>query len=205
MNVDEFETADTSGELTRDSKPENTKDNEQETKSEKGQVKAINEELVVDDNAPVDEINKVKDSVPIDLKAKLTKEEENAHDDERQTFSSPGGDMADSDRLTSGVILSLTNLDIGERPVIRLPFSFLICKYAIDLPSLTLHQMCWSRAEALGEVIDLAKVVTTSHVMGENMEMETVQKRSIHPGHHILGHHTAPLHQVLHLVDQNTH
>ena len=78
--------------MTRDSKPDNTKDNEQETKSEKGQVEAINEELVVDDNAPVDEINKVKDSVPIDLKAKLTKEEENAPGDERQSCSSPGGD-----------------------------------------------------------------------------------------------------------------
>ena len=28
------------------------------------------------------------------------------------------------------------------------------------------------------------------------MEMETVQKRSIHPGHQILGHYTAPLHQT---------
>ena len=74
-----------------------------------------------------------------------------------------------------------------------------------NLPGLTLQRMYWSGAESLGEVIGLATVVTTSHVMGENMKMETVQKRSIHPGHHILGHHTAPLHQVLHLVDQNTH
>ena len=36
VKVDEFETADTSGELTRDSKPENTKDNELETKSKEG-------------------------------------------------------------------------------------------------------------------------------------------------------------------------
>ena len=78
--------------MTRDSKPDNTKDNEQETKSEKGQVETINEELVVDDNAPVDEINKVKDSVPFDDKAKLTKVEENAPGDERQSCSSPGGD-----------------------------------------------------------------------------------------------------------------
>ena len=161
--------------------------------------------------------------------------------------------MADRDRR-SGAVLSMTNKDIGRRPAIQQQtFYFFICKYAIDLPSLTLHQMCWSGAEALGEVIGLATVVTTSlvmgenmeldtekvvpdnlpsltlqrmywsgaeslgeviglatvvttsHVMGENMEMETVQKRSIHPGHHILGHHTAPLHQVLHLVDQNTH
>ena len=105
--------------MTRDSKPDNTTENEQETKSEKGQVKAINEELVVDDNAPVDEINKVKDSVPIDLKAKLTKVEGNAPRGERQSCSSPGGDMADSDRLTSDAILSLTNQDIGERPAIQ--------------------------------------------------------------------------------------
>ena len=45
--------------------------------------------------------------------------EENAHDDERQSCSSPGGDMADSDRLTSDAILSLTNQDIGERPAIQ--------------------------------------------------------------------------------------
>ena len=181
----------------------------------------------------------------------------------------------------------MANQDIGRRPAIQQQtFYFFNCKYAIDLPSLTLQQMYWSRAEALGdviglatvvttslvmgenmeldtekvvpdnlpgltlqrmywsgaeslgEVIGLATVVTTSHVMGENMEMETVQKRSIHPGHKIppftrlhqtspnydeednyfsvqkrsihpghkiLGHHTAPLHQVLHLVDQNTH
>ena len=118
MKVDEFETADTSGESTRDSKPDNTKDNEQETKSEKGQVETINEELVVDDNAPVDEINKVKDSVPIDLKAKLTKVEEDDPEDERQLCSSPSGDMADNDGHTSDAILSLTNQDIGERPAI---------------------------------------------------------------------------------------
>ena len=129
--VNEFETADTSGELSRDSKPENTKDNEQETKSEKGQVETINEAVVVDDNDPVKEINKVKDSVPIDLKAKLAKVEEEAPRGERQSCSSPEGDMADSDRLTSDAILSLTNQDIGERPAIRLPFSFLVCKYAI--------------------------------------------------------------------------
>ena len=105
--------------MTRDSKPDNTTENEQETKSEKGQVETLNEELVVDDNAPVDEINKVKDSVPFDVKAKLTKEEENAPGDERQSCSSPGGDMADSDRLTSDAILSLTNQDIGERPAIQ--------------------------------------------------------------------------------------
>ena len=104
--------------MTRDSKPDNTTENEQETKSEKGQVETLNEELVVDDNAPVDEINKVKDSVPFDDKAKLTKVEGDAHDDERQSCSSPGGDMADSDRLTSDAILSLTNQDIGERPAI---------------------------------------------------------------------------------------
>ena len=105
--------------MNRDSKPDNTKDNEQETKSEKGQVETINEELVVDDNDPVKEINKVKDSVPIDLKAKLTKVEENAPEGERQSSSSPSGDMADSDRLTSDAILSLTNQDIGERPAIQ--------------------------------------------------------------------------------------
>ena len=33
---DEFETADTSGELSRDSKAENTKNNEQETESSEG-------------------------------------------------------------------------------------------------------------------------------------------------------------------------
>ena len=104
--------------MTRDSKPDNTKDNEQETKSEKGQVEAINEELVVDDNAPVDKINKVKDSVPVDLKAKLTKVEGNAPRGERQSCSSPSGDMADSDGHTSDAILSLTNQDIGERPAI---------------------------------------------------------------------------------------
>ena len=71
--------------MNRDSKPDNTKDNEQETKSEKGQVETINEELVVDDNAPVDEINKVKDSVPFDVKAKLTKVEGNAPRGERQS------------------------------------------------------------------------------------------------------------------------
>ena len=163
------------------------------------------------------------------------------------------GDMADENRK-SDAVLSKENQDIGRRPAIQQQtLYFFNCKYAIDLPSLTLQQMYWSRAEALGdviglatvvttslvmgenmeldtekvvpdnlpgltlqrmywsgaeslgEVIGLATVVTTSHVMGENMEMETVQKRSIHPGHHILGHHTAPLHQVLHLVDQNTH
>ena len=78
--------------MNRDSKPDNTKDNEQETKSEKGQVEALNEELVVVDNDPVDEINKVKDSVPFDDKAKLTKVEEEAPEDERQSCSSPSGD-----------------------------------------------------------------------------------------------------------------
>ena len=81
--------------MTRDSKPDNTTENEQETKSEKGQVEAINEELVVDDNAPVDEINKVKDSVPFDVKAKLTIVEENAPRGERQSCSSPSGDSPD--------------------------------------------------------------------------------------------------------------
>ena len=94
VEVNEEDTAAKSGELTRDSKPDNTKDNEQETKSEKGQVEAINEELVVDDNAPVDEINKVKDSVPIDLKAKLTKVEEVAPRGERQSCSSTKGDRS---------------------------------------------------------------------------------------------------------------
>ena len=105
--------------MNRDSKPDNTKDNEQETKSEKGQVEALNEELVVVVNDSDDEINKVKDSEPFDLKAKLTKVEENAPEDERQSCSSPSGDMADSDRLTSDAILSLTNQDIGERPAIQ--------------------------------------------------------------------------------------
>ena len=109
------------------------------------------------------------------------------------------GDMADENRK-SDAVLSKENQDIGKRPAIQQQtLYFFNCKYAIDLPSLTLQQMYWSGAESLGDVIGLA----TSLVMGENMEMETVQKRSIHPGHHILGHHTAPLHQVLHLVDQN--
>ena len=116
--VNEFETADTSGELSRDSKPENTKDNEQETKSEKGQVEALNEELVVDVNDCDDEINKVKDSEPFDYKAELTKVEEDDPEDERQSCSSPSGDMADSDGHTSDAILSLTNQDIGERTAI---------------------------------------------------------------------------------------
>ena len=78
MKADEFETADTSGELSRDSKPENTKDNKQETKSKEGQVEATNETVVVDINEPVKEINAVKDSVTIDLKAKLATLEEEA-------------------------------------------------------------------------------------------------------------------------------
>ena len=115
------------------------------------------------------------------------------------------GDMADEDRR-SDAVLSKEIQDIGKQPAIQQQMLYFVnCKYAIDLPSLTLQRMYWSGAESLGEVIGLATVVTTSHVMGENMKMETVQKRSIHPGHHILGHHTAPLHQVLHLVDQNTH
>ena len=104
--------------MNRDGKPDNTKENEQETNTEKGQVETINEELKVDVNDSDDEINKVKDSEPFDLKAKLTKVEGNAPRGERQSCSSPGGDMADSDRLTSDAILSLTNQDIGERPAI---------------------------------------------------------------------------------------
>ena len=64
--------------LSRDSKPENTKDNEQETKSKEGQVEATNETVVVDINEPVKKINAVKDSVTIDLKAKLATLEEEA-------------------------------------------------------------------------------------------------------------------------------
>ena len=94
MNVDGFETADTSGELTRDSKPENTKDNEQETKSKEGQVETTNETVVVDDNDPVKEINIVKDSVTIDLKAKLATEEEEAPRGERQSCSFTEGDSS---------------------------------------------------------------------------------------------------------------
>ena len=87
------------------------------------------------------------------------------------------GDMADEDRR-SDAVLSKEIQDIGKRPAIQQQtLYFFNCKYAIDLPSLTLQQMYWSRAEALGDVIGL--------VMGENMEMETVQKRSIHPGHKI--------------------
>ena len=91
--VNEFETADTSGELTRDSKPENTKDNELETKSKEGQIETINETVVVDDNDPVKEINIVKDSVTIDLKAKLATEEEEAPKGERQSSSFTEGDI----------------------------------------------------------------------------------------------------------------
>ena len=64
-----------------------------------------------------------------------------------------------SDRLTSGAVLSMTNQDIGERPAIqKLPFSFLICKY-IDLPSLTLPQMCWSGAEQFQDNLALVDAV----------------------------------------------
>ena len=145
--------------MSRDSKAENTKGNDQETESKEGPVEATNETVVVDINEPVKEINAVKNSVTFDLEAKLATEEEEAPKGERQSCSFTEGDMADSDRLTSGVILSLTNLDIGERPAIRLPFSFLICKYAIDLPSLTLHQMCWSGAEKFQDNLALVDAV----------------------------------------------
>ena len=75
---DEFDAADTSGELSRDSKAENTKGNDQETESKEGQIEATNETVVVDINEPVKEINAVKDSVTIDLKAKLATLEEEA-------------------------------------------------------------------------------------------------------------------------------
>ena len=69
--------------MTRDSKPENTKDNEQETESKEGQVEATNETVVVDINEPVKEINAVKNSVTINLKAKLATEEEETPKGER--------------------------------------------------------------------------------------------------------------------------
>ena len=104
--------------MSRDSKAENTKGNDQETESKEGQIEATNETVVVDINEPVKEINAVKDSVTIDLKAKLATVEEEAPRGERQSCSFTEGDMADSDRLTSDAILSLTNQDIGERPAI---------------------------------------------------------------------------------------
>ena len=79
--------------MDKDGKPDNTKENEQETNTEKGQVETLNEELEVDVNDPDDEINKVKDSEPFDLKAKLTKVEEEAPEGERQSCSSPSGDI----------------------------------------------------------------------------------------------------------------
>ena len=105
--------------MDRDGKPDNTKENEQETNTEKGQVETLNEELEVDVNDSDDEINKVKCSEPFDLKAELTKVEEDEPEDERQLCSSPSGDMADSDGHTSDAILSLTNQDIGEQPAIQ--------------------------------------------------------------------------------------
>ena len=105
--------------MNRDGKPDNTKENDRETNTEKGQVETLNEELEVDVNDPDDEINKVKCSEPFDYKAKLTKVEEEAPRGERQSCSFTEGDMADSDRLTSDAILSLTNQDIGERPAIQ--------------------------------------------------------------------------------------
>ena len=71
------------GELSRDSKAENTKGNDQETESKEGQIEATNETVVVDINEPVKEINAVKDSVTIDLKAKLATEEEETPKGER--------------------------------------------------------------------------------------------------------------------------
>ena len=102
--------------------------------------------------------------------------------------------MADEDRR-SDAVLSKEIQDIGKQPAIQQQTLYFVnCKYAIDLPSLTLQRMYWSGAESLGEI------VTSSLVMGENMEMETVQKRSIHPGHQILGHHTAPFTRLLLII-----
>ena len=70
--------------MNRDSKPDNTKENEQETNTEKGQVETVDEELEVDIIDNDDEINKVKDSEPFDLKAELTKVEEDGLEHERQ-------------------------------------------------------------------------------------------------------------------------
>ena len=80
--------------MNRDGKPDNTKENEQETNTEKGQVETLNEELEVDVNVPDDEINKVKRSEPFDYKAELTKVEEDGPEHERQLCSSPSGDIA---------------------------------------------------------------------------------------------------------------
>ena len=63
--------------MDRDGKPDNTKENEQETNTEKGQVETLNEELEVDVIDPDDEINKVKRSEPFDYKADLLSPEHN--------------------------------------------------------------------------------------------------------------------------------
>ena len=87
--------------------------------------------------------------------------------------------MADEDRR-SDAVLSKEFQCIGKQPAIQQQTLYFVnCKYAIGLPNLTLQRMYWSGAESLGEI------VTSSLVMGENMEIETVQKRSIHPGHKI--------------------
>ena len=69
--------------MSRDSKAENTKGNDQETESKEGPVEATNETVVVDINEPVKEINAVKNSVTFDLEAKLATEEEETPKGER--------------------------------------------------------------------------------------------------------------------------
>ena len=88
--------------MNRDGKPDNTKENDRETNTEKGQVETLNEELEVDVNDPDDEINKVKCSEPFDLKAELTKVEEDEPEDERQLCSSPSGDRLELLGWSSG-------------------------------------------------------------------------------------------------------
>ena len=92
--------------MSRDSKAENTKGNDQETESKEGQIEATNETVVVDINEPVKEINAVKNSVTINLKAKLATEEEETPKGERTIACSfAEGDMADSDRRSGAVLL----------------------------------------------------------------------------------------------------
>ena len=87
--------------------------------------------------------------------------------------------MADEDRR-SDAVLSKEFQCKGKQPAIQQQTLYFVnCKYAIGLPNLTLQRMYWSGAESLGEI------VTSSLVMGENKQMETVQKRSIQSGHKI--------------------
>ena len=91
----------------------------------------------------------------------------------------PAPDMADEDRR-SDAVLSKEIQCKGKQPAIQQQTLYFVnCKYAIGLPNLTLQRMYWSGAESLGEI------VTSSLVMGENKEMQTVQKRSIQSGHKI--------------------